>query len=67
MKAVVKQSFTKAEVADKGFIYVTPSNFNCIEWAGVEVSGDEYYVEKAVSLGAIAKKSKEKSAKKEVK
>ncbi len=54
MKAVVKETLTKADIKDKGVIYVTPESFNSVNWVGVEVTGSKYYVDKAVERGAIA-------------
>lgn len=31
---------------------VTPDNFACVKFKGVKVSGEAYYVDKAVKLGA---------------
>lgn len=60
MKAVVKEKLSKADICEKGVIYVTPENFSAVDWDGVEVSGDKYYVDKAVSLGAHKKQRKQK-------
>lgn len=36
-----------------GKVIVTPTSFNSVkEWDGVVVSGEKYYVDKAVKLGA---------------
>lgn len=60
MKAVVKENLTKADIREKGVIYVTPENFSAVDWNGVEVSGEKYYVDKAVSLGAHKKRRQKK-------
>ena len=49
----------KPEHKKEGVTLVTPHSFNFIDWSKVEdVSGDDYYVKKAVSLGAKTKNSK---------
>ena len=63
MKAIIKESFSKAE-ASSGNLLVTPKSFNSVKsWQGIEVNGIKYYVDKAVSLGAKKPKAKPKSKK----
>jgi len=54
---LIQESFTQEEAKKAGgAICVTPQSFSRVQsWEGVEVSGLEYYVKKAVSLGAICK------------
>ncbi len=60
MKAIIKESFSKAELSS-GDLLVTPKSFNSVKgWQGVEVSGVKYYVDKAVKLGAKKPKPKKK-------
>ena len=60
MKAIIKESFSKAELSS-GDLLVTPSSFNAVkEWQDYEVSGVKYYVDKAVKLGAKKPKPKKK-------
>jgi hypothetical protein len=41
---------------------VTPQNFNCYSFGGITIiSGDKYYIDKAVGLGAVAPKPKKKA------
>ena len=62
MKAIIKDSFSKAEVSS-GDLLVTPRSFKYVkEWQGAEVSGIKYYVDKAVKLGAKKPKPKKKKA-----
>jgi hypothetical protein len=61
MKAIIKESFSKAELSS-GDLLVTPKSFNSVkEWQGVEVSGTKYYVDKAVKLGGKKPKPKKKT------
>lgn len=60
MKAVIKETFSKAELSS-GDLLVTPKNFKCIEfWGKYEVDGIKYYVDKAVKLGAKKPKPKKR-------
>ena len=60
MKAIIKDSFSKAELLS-GDLLVTPRSFKHVKgWQDVEVSGLEYYVYKAVNLGAKKPKPKKK-------
>lgn len=60
MKAIIKESFSNAELSS-GFLLVTPNSFSTVKsWAGVEVSGLTYYVNKAAALGALKPKPKPK-------
>jgi len=60
MKAIIKDSFSKAEVSS-GVLLVTPRSFKYVkEWQDTEVSGIKYYVDKAVKLGAKKPKPKKK-------
>ena len=62
MKAIIKESFSKAEISS-GDLLVTPKSFNGVKvWQGVEVSGSKYYVDKAVKLGAKKPKPKKKTS-----
>jgi len=61
MKAIIKSSFTKADI-ESGSKLVTPISFSCIkDWSLYEVSGDKYSVNKAVKLGAKKPKAKPKA------
>lgn len=61
MKAIIKESFSKAELSS-GDLLVTPKSFNSVKgWQDVEVSGVKYYVDKAVKLGAKKPKPKKKT------
>jgi len=61
MKAIIKESFSKAEISS-GDLLVTPKSFNSVkEWKGIEVSGIKYYIDKAVNLGAKKPKPKKKA------
>jgi hypothetical protein len=43
---------------------VTPQTFKYIKFSGAQIlSGDKYYIDKAVSLGAIKPKAKRKAKK----
>jgi len=56
---VIKTEFTDAEL--KTCICVTPQSFSFVKnWADKEVSGLKYYVDKAVILGAVKKKTTRK-------
>ena len=60
MKAVIKESFTKAELSS-GDLLVTPKTFHLVKfWSKYEVSGLKYYVDKAVNLGGKRPKPKKK-------
>ena len=60
MKAIIKESFSKAELSS-GDLLVTPKSFNSVKgWQDFEVSGVKYYVDKAVKLGAKKPKPKKK-------
>ena len=60
MKAIIKESFSKAEISS-GDLLVTPRSFRYITtWSDKEVSGIKYYVDKAVQLGAKKPKPKKK-------
>ena len=60
MKAIIKDSFSKAEVSS-GYLLVTPRSFKYVNyWSKYEVSGIKYYVDKAVNLGAKKPKPKKK-------
>jgi len=60
MKAIIKDSFSKAEVSS-GDLLVTPRSFKYVKgWQDTEVSGIKYYVDKAVKLGAKKPKPKKK-------
>lgn len=62
---LIKESFTEAEKESEA-VLVTPQSFSAVKsWKGVEVSGIDYYVKKAVELGAVKKKAKRKSPDKE--
>ncbi len=62
MKAIIKDSFSKAEISS-GDLLVTPKSFNSIKgWQDIEVSGVKYYVDKAVKLGAKKPKPKKNKA-----
>jgi hypothetical protein len=51
-----------AERSTKGGGEITPQTFSTVKnWEGVEVSGIKYYVDKAVSLGAIRKRKTKKT------
>lgn len=71
MVVVIQDSFTREEAKKAGGAQcVTPQSFGRIhEWKNVEVSGLDYYVKKAVKLGAIGPKktrSKKVESKEEV-
>ena len=60
MKAIIKESFSKAELSS-GDLIVTPRSFEYVKgWQDIEVSGIKYYVDKAVKLGAKKPKPKKK-------
>lgn len=60
MKAIIKESFSKAEMLS-GDLLVTPKSFNSVKgWQDVEVIGLKYYVDKAVNLGAKKPNPKKK-------
>lgn len=60
MKAIIKDSFSKAELSS-GDLLVSPRSFSYIKsWSDKEVSGIKYYVDKAVKLGAKKPKPKKK-------
>ena len=60
MKAIIKDSFSKAEISS-GDLLVTLNSFNSVKsWQDIEVSGTKYYVDKAVTLGAKKPKPKKK-------
>ena len=60
MKAIIKESFSKAELSS-GDLLVTPKSFNSVKWwQDIEVSCIKYYVDKAVKLGAKKPKPKKK-------
>ena len=62
MKAIIKETFSKAELSSDSLL-VTPRSFSYVEsWDGKEVSGIKYYVDKAVKLGAKKPKPKKKKA-----
>ena len=54
---LIQESFTQEEAKKAGgAICVTPQSFSRVQsWKGIKVSGLEYYVKKAVALGAICK------------
>lgn len=59
MKVTIAESFTKDELAKMRMAKVrpcTPQSFSAMRWDGVEASGLEYYVDKAVEAGAEAGK-----------
>ncbi len=58
MVVVIQNAFTKEEAKKAGSAQcVTPQSFSQVEeWKGVQVSGLDYYVNKAVELGAIGPK-----------
>ena len=60
---IIKDSFTREEAKKAGdAICVTPQSFSQVkDWKGQEVEGVEYYVKKAVELGAVAKKKTRKA------
>jgi len=63
MKVIVKETFTKAE-EESGALLVTPYSFGRVKsWKGYDVSGLEYYVNKAIGLGAKKPKPKPKKEK----
>lgn len=63
MKAIIKESFSKAEMLS-GDLLVTPKSFNSVKgWQDIEASGLKYYVDKAVNLGAKKPKPKKKDVK----
>ncbi len=60
MKAIIKSSFSKAELSS-GDLLVTPNSFSAVKgWRDIEVSGAKHYVNKAVKLGAKKPKPKKK-------
>lgn len=60
MKAIIKDSFSSAELGG-GALLVSPLNFNTVKsWQGLEVSGIKYYVDKAAKLGAVKPKKAKK-------
>jgi len=62
MKAIIKETFSKAELSS-GDLLVTPRTFKYIKsWSDYEVSGIKYYVDKAVELGAKKPKPKKKKS-----
>ena len=62
MRVVIAETFTREEATEAGDAQcVTPQSFSAVkDWAGVEVSGLKYYVDKAVKLGAIKPKQTRK-------
>ena len=61
-KAIIKESksFTKSEI-DGDSLLVTPTSFGFVKgWSDFEVSGIDYYIDKAVKLGATRKARKQK-------
>lgn len=55
---LIKESFADTDMKE-GVTLVTPQSFSAVDsWEGVEVSGLDYYVKKAVELGAVKKKAK---------
>ena len=67
MVVVIQDSFTREEAEKAGSAKcVTPQSFSRVSsWKDVQVSGLDYYVKKAVKLGAIG--PKKPRVKKEVK
>jgi len=62
---LIQESFTEAD-RKEGVTLVTPQSFSSVKkWQGEEVDGISYYVKKAVSLGAKAKKKPSKKVVKE--
>jgi len=58
MKVIIKKKFSKNDLEiglGDGCKCVTPESFSTIKkWNGVQVSGLEYYVNKAVLMGATS-------------
>ena len=52
MQVIIKQTFTDKE-QNSDSLLVTPYSFGkVLDWTDKVVTGDKYYVDKAVSLGA---------------
>ena len=52
MQVIIKQTFTDKE-QNSDSLLVTPYSFSkVLDWTDKVVTGDKYYVDKAVSLGA---------------
>jgi len=64
---IIKDSFTKEEAKEAGdAVCITPQSFSRVmNWEGQEVEGLDYYVKKAVELGAVSKKKPRKAKEKE--
>ena len=55
MLHIIAKSFTKDDAKRlKGVALVTPQTFHLFNWEGQTVKGLQYYVDKAVKLGAVA-------------
>jgi hypothetical protein len=64
MIVIIKNDFSREDL-NCGATLVTPQSFSRIKsWKDVTVSGEAYYVKKAVSLGAAEKKEKVSTKKK---
>ena len=58
MLHIIAESFTKDDAKrSKGAVLVTPQTFHLINWEGQTVKGLQYYVDKAVKLGAVAEEA----------
>ena len=52
---MIKKKHTKDEARDKDTTCITPQSFGAVaDWKGKQVTGEAYYVEKAVEMGAVA-------------
>lgn len=53
MRVCIKKSWSRDDAKKFDGVCLTPDNFASIKlWDGVTVSGEKYYVDKAVALGA---------------
>ena len=59
IKTIIKFQFDDGDKAC-GADLITPQNFNLVtDWGAREVSGDSYYVDKAIEQGAKSKPKKQ--------
>lgn len=59
-RAIIKESFDNDEL-HSGSLLVTPKSFNTVkDWASYQVEGLDYYVKKAISLGATKRDGRTK-------